>query len=222
MALRSAPRVFAGLALSPAILSRHDRAEWPTANTETRQALASPVTTENSPVPSRIVDLLCAELTQCNPDLGYLQGTEAFVEAGGIDPNRSSILRNLYVRSRRQPTVWDIYQCFVSRGVRRQASLTLPINVLRSTRETALLGPGDEATFRQFERQYPSTWIPPRPREREYRLVPTGTSGPPRNVFGFWLPHGLSQDSQEFETQLQGRLQRFEEIEQAFMEVEGL
>lgn len=60
--------------------------------------------------------------------------------------------------------------------------------------------------------------------EREGTWTPDGDTRPNRNVFGFWLPHGLSvQDAKRLTNNGHGDcLARFDEIERIFCETEGI
>lgn len=54
-------------------------------------------------------------------------------------------------------------------------------------------------------------------------MSPNGEVPPGDNVFGFWLPHGLQDnDPQVYASQLRACHQRFNAIERAFREVEGI
>lgn len=53
-------------------------------------------------------------------------------------------------------------------------------------------------------------------------LLPDGTFNPDCNQFGIWLPHGLSSDPVRFQLERRECEQRFNRIEAAFREAEGL
>lgn len=58
--------------------------------------------------------------------------------------------------------------------------------------------------------------------ECEAEVDTDGNIPPQQTPFGFWLPHGLSTDEEVASAQIRQRLQRFNDIERAFCEVEEL
>lgn len=75
----------------------------------------------------------------------------------------------------------------------------------------------------RFEKRHPYFKVQQNTREREGKLGPDGRVPPEANVFGFWLPHGLSKNlerrTQEISERLTGA-QRIIEIYNETMSVE--
>lgn len=82
------------------------------------------------------------------------------------------------------------------------------------------LVPCMEEEIEQFMNSGLDTNISQNQQERAGVLGPDGYPTPSQNYFGFWLPHGLDAFNQV--EQIQGCLARFNRIEAAFSEVEGI
>lgn len=87
---------------------------------------------------------------------------------------------------------------------------------------SGFLGTCGAAELEEFQRWYPNYTMSQNPRECEGVLQADGSVGPKNNVFGFWLPHGLSTAPNEFASQLRQCENQFNRIEEAFREVEGI
>ncbi|PGH05607.1 hypothetical protein AJ79_06774 [Helicocarpus griseus UAMH5409] len=84
------------------------------------------------------------------------------------------------------------------------------------------LGHLEEDELKNFRNEYGQITINQDPNASKGLLRPDGTVPPQETTFGFWLPHGLSSDNVKFARQLRACRQRFNRIEAAFREAEGL
>jgi hypothetical protein len=94
--------------------------------------------------------------------------------------------------------------------------------LLEAIVDTNILGPCDEEEFSMFKLVHPDAEKQEKhERDREGSENPDGTIPPSDNMFGFWLPHGLSSDPQMRAAEIVSCMQRFDQIEDAFCMVEG-
>lgn len=92
-------------------------------------------------------------------------------------------------------------------------------NLFETILASGFLGECDEGYFNLFKCAFPNATVTRNPREKEKR---SDTSKPAYSSFGFWLPHGLDGGKEAFARQLRGCKQRFNAIEAAYRQVEGI
>lgn len=142
MAQQSDPQLFEDIALhqTQPHFNRYSRIEWPTANPIVRGVLDDRFrAADEKSVSPDIVRLIRDEVERCNPNVGYIPDYEILAVARALDIDWKGILLNLYVRARRQSTIWDIYQHLVDRGYLRKHALTLPMNTMHISKHVNLL-----------------------------------------------------------------------------------
>lgn len=94
--------------------------------------------------------------------------------------------------------------------------------LLQAIVDTDILGPCDDEELSLFNLVHPNAQkIEKYERDREGWKNPDGSVPPSHNLFGFWLPHGLSTEPETRAAEIASCMQRFEEIEEAFCAMEG-
>ncbi|OJJ44447.1 hypothetical protein ASPZODRAFT_145003 [Penicilliopsis zonata CBS 506.65] len=81
-----------------------------------------------------------SEFARCDTRRGYIPDINVFEEVYVRSPNWRGVLRNLYWRGRRQPTMWDVFELLVQRGFLSTECLTVPVQLDNMTPDTNTIG----------------------------------------------------------------------------------
>ncbi|KKK26856.1 hypothetical protein ARAM_003456 [Aspergillus rambellii] len=120
-----------------------------------------------------------------------------------------------------QSTSWDVdIGWLATMIVRSGAELEKLLDTIHTSR---FFGECLPEKLEEFKKMYPegTAKLSLHPREREGRLGADGSIMPQDNTFGFWLPHGLTND-ETLGAQICQCKDRFNNIERAFREVEAI
>lgn len=76
----------------------------------------------------------------------------------------------------------------------------------------------NESAIVRFKESNPNFQVKQDTRDREGKLAPDGRVPPETNVFGFWLPHGLSSDTEKRGQEIKERLADAQRIIEIYKE----
>ncbi|KAJ5591616.1 uncharacterized protein N7459_001985 [Penicillium hispanicum] len=91
--------------------------------------------------------------------------------------------------------------------------------IIKTIHNSRILGPFDEEEYENFREMEPEPRLVQDARDREGKPTVDGHAAPNDNVFGFWLPHGLSEDPAIAEEQQKHCFERAKMIEDAYKKV---
>ncbi|KAF3940637.1 hypothetical protein ABW19_dt0210448 [Dactylella cylindrospora] len=266
------------VSFNPSINSRMRRAEWPSFDERLlrkvqRQSVQAGSTSEAASIARDVID---AEIEKFEPKHQIIDTDDEYCDwyRKNKEKGTERLLLLLCWRSRKQPAVWDVFNCLVERGLLSLSSLRYPIYLSRVTGATSkvigilscftalsheaevlddsstalvtaetedelalhwlstmivrsfadfdaildfirlsrILGDLDCKQLEEFQRGFPGGEIKVNLREG------IDTQADPETSFGFWLPSGLGDADQMYNSQNDegGILQRFKDIEAAF------
>ncbi|BDD54705.1 hypothetical protein MAP00_000302 [Monascus purpureus] len=116
-----------------------------------------------------------------------------------------------------QSSEWDADVDWLATIIARSGA-DLP-KLFDTIRASGFLGEIIPHSLQMFKEMHPMAGISQNPHDREGKLGLNGLPEPMNDIFGFWLPHGLSSDDEIYATQLRRCFQRFNAIERVFQEV---